>query len=63
MTPAHRDTVHYLRIVGRRRIDVNGDELVFAVTDSLHTQSPDVDIVLLTDDFSHVRRHTGLIGL
>ena len=62
VTAAHRQGVDCLAVIFRLRVDVNGDQFVLLVPKALHAQGPDIDEVLLADDFRHVRRHAGLIG-
>ena len=62
VTAAHREGVDYLAVIFRLRIDVNGNQLVLFVPKTLHAQRPDIDEILLADDFRHVRRHAGLVG-
>jgi methylmalonyl-CoA mutase cobalamin-binding subunit len=45
------------------RVDVDRDQLVRAVAESLDAQGPDVDVILLSlDQLRHVRRVAGLVG-
>ena len=60
---ANRDAVHHLSVFGRNGIDVDCDELILLIAHAWHTKCPDVDEILLADNFCHVRRHTGFVGL
>ena len=54
--------MHYLAVVGRNRIDVDGNQFVLLVTNAFCAQGPDINKVFLADNFRHVGRHAGLVG-
>ena len=61
VSAAHRNRMDDLCIGVGVRVHVDGDELVFAIANALEAEGPDVDVVFLTDDFGHIRRHAGLV--
>ena len=60
---ANRDAVHHLTVFGGDGIDVDRDELILLIAYTWHTKCPDVDDIFLANNFCHVRRHTGFVGV
>ena len=58
----NRDAVNRIPVVRRDWINIYGDQLILAISNILHSQGPDIDKVLLTNNFRHIWRQTGFVS-